>query len=138
MTVTRLYLLSTLCVCMAVAGCSSTERYALTGADLAPGADAILEVRPQGDVREMRLEVTNLLPPDRVRAGATHYAVWVRLADRPPVHLGNLTYDEKTRAGKLSATTPYTNFELTVRPEALPHPAAPANEIVLIQQVRGD
>jgi len=123
-------------IALALAGCSKTQTYEIKGTAVALGTDAVLSVTPAGAGNQsIELTVQYLMPPDRARPGAKHYAVWVRHQDRAPVQLGNLEYNEKERTGSLTTTTPYKSFELFVCPEKDAQPTAPGNVVVLSQQV---
>jgi len=122
-------------IALCLAGCSKTQTYEVKGTQVALGTDAVLSVTPKGGNQEIVLTVQHLMPPDRARAGAKYYAVWVRHGDRAPVQLGNLDFDEKERSGSLTTSTPYKAFELFVCPEKDAQPSAPGTVVVLSQQV---
>lgn len=120
-------------------GCSSTKTYKAIGTGSAQGADVHLEVEPvEHGNQEIRLSVTNLLPPSRIGSETAFYAVWVRHGERSQVHLANLRYNEKERVGELVTLTPYSKFELTVTAEKVALPLAPEGPVVVKQLVSVD
>ena len=119
-----------------LAACSGTQSHHLAGTAKAPGADAHLEVEPESAGNNLlRLEVANLLPPNRVDESATTYAVWLEPAERAAVHVGNLKYDKKERSGELATSTPHKLFKLTVTAEVERTPERPSGDVVLSQDV---
>lgn len=120
-------------------GCSSTQRYEVTGVNAAQGADATVEVQEedQGTVG-LTIAVHHLLPPGRVQANAQHYSVWIRHQDRAPIHVGNLDYDSEARSGALRVSTPHRQFNLSITAEAGDHPAFPSDDVVFRQAISVD
>ena len=114
---------------LAASGC--VKHYALRGGASAPGADGTVAVATQeGGNVSLDIDVSNLLPPDRVSAGLTQYAVWVQTEHTDAVRLGTLNYDEEKRRGSMMATTPFKNFQLIVSGEATSGVASPSEHVV--------
>lgn len=106
---------------------------------VAPAAEASIDVRPRTGANAVDLSVAHLPPPERLGSGLSHYAVWFRAPyQRGAVFAGLLNFDRESRVGALHATTPYDDFQVLVTAEAGMTPRAPQGPVVVQGSVRAN
>lgn len=123
----------------AVAGCGGATEYAVVGTSRAAGSDGTVEVEEiEGGNSLVTLTLNHLPPPDRLGPGNTLYMAWIFAPNAPAQQLGVLEYDDETRVGRMSGTSPLTRFELKVTAERNRTPSTPSDLIVAEQRVNRD
>lgn len=112
-------------------GCAGVREYVVVGTQKAPDADAAIKIEEQeGGNFLVTVSVQHLLPPDRLAAELTTYAVWFQAAGSRPLRVGNLTYDAEDRSGEVVATTTLTSFDIIISGEASETAASPSEHEV--------
>ena len=102
----------------AVGACGGSGEYVFVGGPRAVGLDGIAQVETvEGDNQLVSLRLEHLPPPERMGENLTAYVVWFTADDHPTTRAGVLQYDEDTRAGALTATTPLTRFNILITAE---------------------
>lgn len=125
-----------LTVCLAA--CGGPLKYTVQSTAKAPGADAqvVADVKKDQSVTLLEVTVTNLAPPDRVTAGAKHFAIWWRKNDGATwSRVGNLKYSEGDHKGQLTGSVPEISFDLEASAEGSEEPASPSSDVVFAQRV---
>ena len=120
-------------VVVVVAGmaCGGPRSYQLEGTREGSGADGTISVaRQDGGNYLVTVNMTNLLPPARVRPTMTTYVVWFQPVNQAPQRVGVLAYDEARRSGGMSATTASASFHIVVSAEDSSDVAAPSGDVV--------
>jgi hypothetical protein len=118
------------------AACGGPLTYTLHGSAFAPEADAkvVAEVHKDGDFTTLRVDVSNLAPPDRL-SGSTVYVVWTKSSGKWH-RVGALNYTESSRKGHIEgASVPVTSFDFQLTAEKGPAPEIPSDTVVLAQHV---
>lgn len=131
-------LVAVLFVIVSALGCGPL-RYEVAATAAAVGADAKITAEPSKDLglTRLRVEVSNLAPPDRVQAGAAVFVVWQRRDEASEwMRIGALKYDEGARSALLEgATVPETRFLLQITAEEGPQVLKPGATVVFTQPV---
>lgn len=126
-----------LAAALLVVGCGGAQhtRYDVAGRDLAPGANARIDVRhtPAGN-RRVDLDVQWLPPPERLGPGLSAYTVWIVPPYERPIPAGRLEYDPASRRGRLTLVTPYTDFRIIIAAEAPGEALAYPSEHVVVER----
>ncbi len=111
--------------------CAGSRNYDLQGTRDGAGADGTIRVdRQDGGNYLVTVNMTNLLPPARVRDTMTTYVVWFQPVNQEPQRVGVLAYDEARRSGAMSATTASASFHIVVSAEDSSDVAAPSGDVV--------
>ena len=128
----------------AVAGmlvaCGGPLEYQSISSPIAPGADATITADVQKDQHQtdLRLEIENLPPADRVEAGSEHYVAWYRHdKDETWKRIAGLAYEEDARQATLQTAVPETSFDLWVTTEKDVDAVSPSPNVVFQQRVGG-
>jgi hypothetical protein len=116
-TGTREFPLALLCLLFA-GSCSGAPEYVLVGTATAPGADGYAETEEEEDgSRVVTIHMERLPPPRHLGDGLKSYVVWFEGEGRKPIRAGELTYEEGTRTGDLTATAPFTEVRVRITAE---------------------
>jgi anti-sigma-K factor RskA len=84
--------------------------------------------------RDLKVEVKNIAPADRVFSGTKQYVVWLKPENGHPQNIGVLSPDKKLNA-KLETTTAFTSFVVLVTAETNMQPVKPSDNEVLSANV---
>lgn len=118
------------------AGCSGTAEYSVVGNERAAGADGVVRVEEiENGSRLVTISVEHLPPPSRLGPNLTAYVAWFIPNGQPPVRAGALAYDEDTRAGSATATSPDATFEIRITAERSTTVSAPGDVVVMTRRV---
>lgn len=121
---------------VALSACGGASSYELKGRTTAPGTDGQVVVeRIEGGNKLVSLSLDHLVPPSRLGPGLQIFAVWF-VGPTGAQLAGQLLYDEDTRRGHLSATTPMGKFKLMVTAEKGPGATKPGDVVVTTRRVR--
>jgi len=122
---------------LVVAGCNQPADYALVGSAFVPSAQGEIEVE-NGDGGEILINMTidQLVSPERIELGLTHYVVWFTSVGALPQRQGTLDYDPETQTGHASIPTKLREFELQITAEASETPNRPSDLVVASQKIR--
>jgi hypothetical protein len=120
-----------------VAACNRPADYALVGSAFVPSAQGEIDVE-RGDGGEILINMTidELVSPERIELGLTHYVVWFTPVGALPERQGTLDYDPKTQTGHASIRTKLREFELEITAEASEAPNQPSDLLVASQKIR--
>jgi hypothetical protein len=99
------------------------------------GADVHVEVNEEGGTRLVEIELTNLVPPNRVSESTAQYVLWIAPIGGAPVRAANIVYDAGNRSGSATATFPDPQFNVIVTAEAEGTPSTPSTNVVVEQRV---
>ncbi len=111
-------------------GCAA--RYKLDAEAPTHAAQAKLKVKVnRDDLRELKVSVDHLAPPQRLGPQYKAYGVWIRVPGHGTTKVGLLDYNEKRRRGSLEATTPHAKFEVLITLESNTSAAAPSNDVIV-------
>lgn len=120
----------------AVAGCGGPRTYSVVGTQRDPGAEARLQIENiAGGNHLLTLTVRHLTPPERLGEGNTVFMVWVRQPGGVTSLASQLAYNDDSREGSATATTPQARFTLMVTAERDGTATAPGDFIVFSQDV---
>ena len=123
-------------VFVVIAGCGGPSEYAVTGTERAAGADGTVMVeRIEGGNYLVTLDLEHLPPPDRLGSGLTTYVVWFVPENAQATMAGRLEYDADERTGQMRATTPLTNFDVTITAERADAVGSPGEVVVMRRRV---
>jgi len=120
--------------------CSSAMRYEVRGSSRAPEADGVVIATPNPSQAMTQVEVTvkHLAPPSRLAPGGNAFVCWSRRNQNAIwTRIGTLNYDEGSRAGNLTGTSPDATFEFMITIETASAPASPSANVVMTQLVGG-
>jgi hypothetical protein len=121
-----------------LAACGGPLKYEAISSPRAPGADASItaDVRKDEHQTELKLEIENLPPADRVDPGSAHYVVWYRRdADQAWKRIAGLDYEVDSREARLQTAVPETAFDLWVTTEHELDAVSPSPNVVFQQHV---
>ncbi len=95
------------------------QMLALSAGEQAPAARGRVTVEAGKDGQQtVKVEVEHMAPVGRAVPGALTYVVWLKpRGDGHPVNLGELVVNENAK-GKLTAKTPYRDFDVFVTAES--------------------
>ena len=96
----------------------------------AQAAQGKVQVEPA----ELKVEVKNIAPADRVFSGTTQYVVWLKPENGHPQNIGVLSPDKKLNA-KLETKTAFTSFVVLVTAESTAQPVKPSGNEVMSANV---
>jgi len=116
---------------LATAGCSSL--ITMTPDSTVPFAVGEIEVVPgDGTNQSFTVHVEHLGDPGKLDASATTYVVWIKTTkdDSVPTNMGALKVDD-SQSGKVTFTTPFKEFDVTVSPESASDASKPSGRDVL-------
>lgn len=119
------------------ARCSGTEVVALERSPEIPAASGTLRLtEAKGGNTDVKLEVSHLAFPERVRPGATTYVAWVKplVPNAPPQNLGAFGVNRELSAN-LETITPFRDFYFFVTAEPSAQAAEPSGAPLLQTQV---
>ncbi|HTV21341.1 MAG TPA: hypothetical protein VMG12_21790 [Polyangiaceae bacterium] len=131
-------ILAVVAVAGLLAACGGPLKYEAISSPRAPGADASItaDVREDQHQTELRLEIENLPPADRVEAGDEHYVAWYRRdAKETWKRIAGLEYEGDSREAVLQTAVPETSFELWVTTEKDLDVVSPSPSIVFEQRI---
>jgi hypothetical protein len=118
--------------------CGGPLKYDAISSPRAPGADASItaDVRKDQHQTELRLEIENLPPAERVDADSQHYVAWYRRdAKETWTRIAGLDYEADSREATLQTAVPETQFDLWVTAEKDLDVASPSPNVVFTQRV---
>lgn len=119
---------------LAVSGCGGGS-YVIRGTPRMPGVDGVISLDDApGTNRMVTVQLEHLAPPERLAAGHQYYALWFRRGSQV-IFAGTLEYDQGSRRGRATATTPLQGFEVLVSIESRPNPEQPSGNVVIQQRV---
>jgi hypothetical protein len=123
-----------------LAACGGPLEYEAISSPRAPGADASITADVQKDQHqtELRLEIDNLPPAERVDAGSQHYVAWYRHDEKEAwKRIAGLNYEADEREATLQTAVPETSFELWVTTEKDLEAVSPSPKLVFEQRIGG-
>lgn len=123
-----------LAAALSLSACGGTS-YMIQGQGSFIGADIQVDVNEEGGARLVEVEVTNLVPPDRVGENITQYVMWIAPIGGAPVRAANIVYDAGNRRGRATATFPDAQFNVIVTAEPDGTPSIPSTNVVAEQRV---
>lgn len=127
----------TLLATLLLAACGGPTVYALVGTPRSIGTDGRVEVEATDAGNFLvRVELANLVPPERFSEGLTTYVVWFIRDGVAPTLAGSLDFNEEERSGSMLATTPYSQFRVRVTAEETRDVASPSEYVVADQLVQ--
>lgn len=130
-----------LAACFWLLACGGPLEYRVPSSASAPGADAhiLADVREDEQQTQLKVDVVNLPPPDRVDQAANQYVAWYR-KDSGQIwsRIAVLAYEPDTREASLVSAVPATNFELEITAEAAADVGSPSPTVVFSQRVVKD
>jgi hypothetical protein len=118
--------------------CGGPLKYDAISSPRAPGADASItaDVREDQHQTELRLEIDNLPPAERVDADSQHYVAWYRRdAKETWTRIAGLDYEADSREAILQTAVPETQFDLWVTAEKELDVVSPSPNVVFTQRV---
>ena len=116
---------------MMLTACGGSSEYVFVGGPRAVGLDGVAQVETvEGDNQLVSLRLRHLPPPERMGENLTAYVVWFVADDHPTTRAGVLQYDEETREGALTATTPLTRFNILITAEAQGDVPQPSDVVI--------
>ncbi len=123
-----------------IPGCGGGSwSYNVVGTDRDPGAEGQLQVeRIEGGNRLVTASLSHLTPPSRLGEGLTTFVMWFRDERGQSTKAGGLEYDEDSRSGRATATTPMTRFEVIVTAERRADVVEPSENVIFRQRVRAE
>lgn len=122
-----------------VAGCGGSRHYSVVGTDLAPGVDGTLQVEQiEGGNSLVTLSLSGLPPAGRLGDDLESYVVWIAGGDGAPSRAGVLDVDEEVRTGRMMATTPLTQFTVTITAEPRADVSSPGPTVVVRREVSAE
>ena len=117
--------------------CGGSSEFVVRGENEAGGADGQVTIDRQGSGSFLvKITVTDLLPPARIKAGLTTYVIWFQPGYGTPQRIGVLEYDADSRTGRLEATTAHTSFKVIISGEATAQAAQPGKDVVFSSSVQ--
>lgn len=123
---------STLALALPACGGGS---YVIRGTPRMPGVDGVIQLEDApGTNRMVTVQLDHLAPPERLAAGHQYYALWFRRGSQV-IFAGTIEYDEGSRRGRATATTPLQGFEVVVSIESRQNPEQPSGTVVIQQRV---
>lgn len=123
---------------LGAAGCSSAIVYQIRGSDASAGSDAKLtaDIDTAKSITRLRIEGTNITPPERIIDGATLFVAWARKNSSVQwTRLGALHYDASARRISGELTSSLTSFDFIVSVEKAPDAESPSGKTVFIHRV---
>lgn len=127
-------------VALTLAACGGPLEYQSISSPRAPGADASItaDVQEKQHQTELRMEIENLPPAERVDEGSQHYVAWYRRdKEETWTRIAGLDYEEDSREATLQTAVPETSFDLWVTTEKDLDAVAPSPSVVFQQRVGG-
>jgi hypothetical protein len=118
--------------------CGGPLKYDAISSPRAPGAHASItaDVREDQHQTELRLEIENLPPAERIDADSQHYVAWYRPDEKGAwTRIAGLDYEVDSRGATLQAAVPETQFNLCVTAEKDLEVTAPSPNVVFTQRV---
>lgn len=118
--------------------CGGPLEYQSISSPRAPGADASItaDVQEAQHQTELKLEIENLPPADRVEAGSHHYVAWYRRDTKETwKRIAGLAYEEDSREATLQTAVPETSFDLWVTTEDDLDAVSPSPNVVFQQRI---
>ena len=113
--------------------------YQIVGPQRDPGAQGRLQVeRIEGGNRLVTASLEHMTPPTRLGENLTTYVMWFRDPRGQSTKAGVLEYDEGSRTGRATATTPMTRFTVLITAERVPDVVGPSENVVFSQSVETD
>ncbi|MBO6935471.1 MAG: anti-sigma factor [Deltaproteobacteria bacterium] len=111
--------------------CGGPSEYVLTGTARSAGTDGMMIVEDTGGNHMVTVELEHLPPADRISQGGQHYVVWIKPKGGTPHVVGELDYDPDERIGRMTATTPTSEFELIISVERTMTVSHPSEVLVV-------
>lgn len=121
-----------------LAACAGPLEYEAISSPRAPGADASItaDVRKDQHQTELRVEIDNLPPADRVDADSLHYVAWYRRdAQQAWKRIVGLDYEVDSREATLQSAVPETEFDFWVTTEKDLDVVSPSPNVVFRQRI---
>ena len=129
---------ASLALCFVLAACSGTLNYKIASSAKAPGADATIkaDVAKDQHLTHIKVDATNLPPPERVTVGTRIFIIWTRKnAEAAWARAGNLQYNAAGREGLFEGTVPEVDFDMQITVEKDDNAASPSTDMVFTQHV---
>ncbi|MGE0790539.1 MAG: hypothetical protein AB7S26_32980 [Sandaracinaceae bacterium] len=129
-----------LCGLASVAGCGGGSwSYSVVGTARDPGAEGTLQIeRIEGGNRLVTASLSHLSPPARLGDGLTEVVMWFRDERGHSTKAGRVEYDEGSRTGRATATTPLTRFSVVITVERDFEVVEPSENVLFRQDVQTD
>lgn len=120
----------------AAAGCGGPRSYTVNGTQRDPGAEARIRVENiTGGNHLLTISVRFLTPPERLGDGNGVFMVWIRQPNGVTTLASQLGYEEGSREGTATATTPHQRFTLLVTAERDATAGAPSDFVIFSQEI---
>ena len=127
-------LLVAMTLALALPACGGGS-YEIRGTPRMPGVDGVIRVEDApGTNRMVTVELEHLAPPERLAAGNQYYALWFRRGSQV-IFAGTIEYDQGSRRGRATATTPLQGFEVLVSIESRQNPEQPSSNVVIQRRI---
>jgi hypothetical protein len=124
--------------CLWLLACAGPLEYQVASTPSAPGADAhiVADLRESEEQTQLKVDIVNLPPPDRVDPAARLYMAWYR---KDPTQawsrIAVLTYDRDAREASVVSAVPELAFEMQITAEPGPDAASPAPTVLFTQLI---
>ncbi len=118
--------------------CGGTLSYKVASSPKAPGADATINANVAKDqhLTKLKVDATNLAPPERVTMGMRIFIVWTRKnSEAQWARAGNLMYNTASREGIFEGTVPEVDFDMQITVEKDDNAQSPSTDMVFSQHI---